>query len=113
MPLTAGFAGKFMLFMGAIMPTLDSYPWMFRILAFVGAINAAIGGWYYLRVLAVMFLRTPVKALAPSQAPAASVAVAICVILTLFFGCYPKPLTNVTRSIIAAPLPETTARAQR
>src|SRR5581483_10697461 len=33
-PLTAGFVGKFMLFMGAIMPTLEAYPWMFRILAF-------------------------------------------------------------------------------
>jgi NADH-quinone oxidoreductase subunit N len=113
MPLTAGFVGKFLLFLGAIMPTLDAYPWMFRILAFVGALNAAVGGWYYLRVLAVMFLRTPVKALAPSRARAASAAVLICVVLTLFFGCYPKPLANVTKSIIASPLPETTASAAR
>ncbi len=113
MPLTAGFVGKFLLFMGAIMPTLDSYPWMFRILAFVGVINAAIGGWYYLRILAVMYLRTPVKALAPSRAPAAKAAVVICVLLTLFFGLYPAPLARITRSIIATPLPEAQASAAR
>jgi NADH-quinone oxidoreductase subunit N len=113
MPLTAGFVGKFFLFLGAILPTLDSYPWMFRILALVGALNAAAGGWYYLRILAVMFLRSPVKALAPTRARAAWTAVLICVVLTLFFGCYPRPLARVTRSIITSPLPEATARAER
>ena len=29
-------------------------------LALVGAINAAIGAYYYLRVVGVMYLRTPV-----------------------------------------------------
>jgi NADH-quinone oxidoreductase subunit N len=112
-PLTAGFAGKFLLFMGAVMPTLDAYPWMFRVLALVGAVNAAVGGWYYLRILAVMFLRTPVKALAPSRSPAATVAVVICAILTLFFGIYPMPLARITHDIIAPPMPAAGARAER
>ncbi|HEV8062225.1 MAG TPA: NADH-quinone oxidoreductase subunit N [Gemmataceae bacterium] len=111
-PLTAGFAGKFLLFMGAIMPTLDAYPWMFRVLALVAAINAAVGGWYYLRVLAVMFLRTPVKALPPSRSRAAIAGAMLCVILTLFFGIYPMPLGRITRSIIASPVPAAAVRAE-
>src|SRR5262249_47050899 len=48
-PLTAGFAGKFLLFYGALsVPSVD-HPWLFPGLAVVGVINAAIGGWYYLR----------------------------------------------------------------
>ena len=111
-PLTAGFMGKFLLFMGAVLPTLKEYPWMFRVLALVGAINAAVGGWYYLRILAVMYLRTPVKALAPSRSPAAIVAVVICAILTLFFGIYPLPLAQITRGIIAPPMPSVAVHAE-
>lgn len=112
-PLTAGFVGKLLLFLGAIMPTLEGYPWMFRVLAFVGALNAAVGGWYYLRILAVMFLRTPVKALEPVRSRAAFAAVVVCAILTLIFGVYPMPLARVTHSIIKPPLPASTIRVER
>jgi NADH-quinone oxidoreductase subunit N len=113
MPLTAGFVGKFLLFLGAIMPTLEGYPWMFRVLALVGALNAAVGGWYYLRILAVMFLRTPVKALEPSRSRSACAAVVICAVLTLLFGVYPKPLAYVTSSIVKPPMPAPALQAER
>ena len=35
---------------------------LFRVLAFLMVINAAIGGWYYLRIIASVYLRTPIKA---------------------------------------------------
>jgi NADH-quinone oxidoreductase subunit N len=112
-PLTAGFVGKLLLFLGAILPTLEGYPWMFRVLALVGALNAAVGGWYYLRILAVMFLRSPVKALEPARSRSAYAAVVICAALTLFFGVYPKPLARVTSSILRPPIPAATQRAER
>ena len=31
----------------------------FIILVVVTVVNAAVGGWYYLRIAAVMYLRTP------------------------------------------------------
>jgi len=34
-----------------------------RVLAIVGMLNAAIGGWYYLRIIAVMYLRSPLRTL--------------------------------------------------
>ena len=67
-PLTAGFAGKFLLFLGAMsVPGVPSDPTtleqarLFRILALIGVLNAAIGAWYYLRIVAVMYLRNPLR----------------------------------------------------
>ena len=70
MPLTAGFWGKLQLIFGAmdVPPGLaasggsQSLLW-FIILALITAVNAAIGGWYYLRIAAVMYLRTPLQPL--------------------------------------------------
>lgn len=103
MPMTAGFVGKALLFIGAVIPSPAGYPYMYRVLALVGAINAAVGGWYYLRVIAVMYLRQPVKPLEPVRSAPAFAVVVLCSVFTVILGCYPKPLSNVTRDI-ASPL---------
>jgi len=36
---------------------------LFRVLALLGVINAAIGAWYYLKIVAAMYLRTSVRPL--------------------------------------------------
>ncbi|MCS7166255.1 MAG: NADH-quinone oxidoreductase subunit N [Gemmatales bacterium] len=59
LPPTLGFWGKVLLFLAAWnapegQPTL-------RYLAVFLAVNAAIGAWYYLRVIGVMYLRQPVR----------------------------------------------------
>ena len=46
-PLTAGFTGKFLVFFGAVAVPGEHHK-LFTILAFLGVVNAAIGGWYYL-----------------------------------------------------------------
>lgn len=53
LPPTAGFWGKLYIFIAA---WSEGSP-AFRLLALLMAINAAIGGWYYLRVVGVMYLR--------------------------------------------------------
>ena len=61
-PWTAGFWGKLFLFLGAMGAGGEQSScsgW----LAFIGAINAAIGAWYYLRILAKMYLHNPIKPL--------------------------------------------------
>ena len=75
MPLTAGFFGKVFLFFGAMQTPLSLFSikdalalkqeQLFNVLVLIGALNAAIGGWYYVRVIAVMYLRES------AQAPAA------------------------------------------
>src|SRR5262249_42504853 len=92
-PLTAGFAGKLMLFFGAVaVPGSDDHPWLFKILALVGVLNAAVGAWYYLRILAAMYLRTPVKPLDRPRSIPGLTALWICAALTLVFGVMPWPL---------------------
>jgi NADH-quinone oxidoreductase subunit N len=57
-PLTAGFTGKFLVFFGAMAVQAD-HAYLYWLLALLGVINAAIGGWYYVRLIAVMYLRNP------------------------------------------------------
>ena len=96
MPLTAGFAGKFLLFFDALSLDGDRAV-QFRWLAGVGAVNAAIGGWYYLRILAKMYLHTSVKPLATPKASPALMAMWVCAGLTLFLGIYPWPFVSLLK----------------
>ncbi len=100
-PATAGFIAKLLIFLGAFsLPTpvsggdLRSEATLFRILVLIGAINAAIGGWYYLRIVATMYLRTPLQPLAKPRVSPRLVAIGVCALVTLVFGLYPKPLVD-------------------
>jgi NADH-quinone oxidoreductase subunit N len=98
-PLTAGFVGKFLLFNGALLVpfNLDSVAALeqrrlFITLAFIAAINAAIGGWYYLRVAAAMYLREPLNPIAKGHIRPVLFAAWACGLLTLGIGVWPEPL---------------------
>jgi NADH-quinone oxidoreductase subunit N len=112
-PLTAGFMGKFLLFAGAleVRPSAETTFWppdqrtLFVGLALLAALNAAIGGWYYLRIAAMMYLREPSPA-APTLAAKATrswpvlIAVALCAVLTLGIGVYPAPLQRAVQMAV-------------
>jgi NADH-quinone oxidoreductase subunit N len=104
LPLTAGFVGKFLLFMGALaVPEAAPMRQVFRVLALVGALNAAVGAYYYLRVIIAMFLRS---SLAPPQpavrrSPLLLTATA-CAVVTVLFGVYPWPLLAAARRAFEA-----------
>jgi NADH-quinone oxidoreductase subunit N len=94
-PLTAGFVGKLLLFLGALAVEGERAVF-YRDLAIIMAVNAAIGGWYYLRILTKMFLHTPMKPLEPmrfAHSWPALAALWICTVLTLGLGL-PNPLTD-------------------
>jgi NADH-quinone oxidoreductase subunit N len=98
-PLTAGFAGKFLLFSSALLvpfnpdvPASLEQRRLFVTLALIGVLNAAVGGWYYMRIAAAMYLRDPLNPIAKTRVRPALVAVWICALLTLGFGIYPEPL---------------------
>jgi NADH-quinone oxidoreductase subunit N len=110
-PLTAGFAGKLLIFLGALSvpPELaERAEWFWR-LAFIGAINAAIAGWYYLRVVAAMYLRTPLKPIVRPRALPGLAAMWICAALTIGLGVYPEPVVRAARQ---AMFPERSAPEQ-
>lgn len=85
-PLTAGFTGKLLIFYGALGVTTPGYATLFRVLALIGVINAAIGAWYYLKLMAVMYLRQAIAAKRPvlqrNSLPKLA-AIVICAILTV------------------------------
>lgn len=97
LPLTAGFPGKLQLFLSAFLaPTATPMGFALRTLAFVAAVNAAIGAVYYLRILGAIYLRTPLVPFARNTGMTALIAAIACAVGTLAFGIYPKPLSEFT-----------------
>jgi NADH-quinone oxidoreductase subunit N len=97
LPLTAGFAGKYFIFMGALagprsdtLATGDQMGGLARWLVLVGAINAAIGAYYYLRIIGAMYLRGALKPLARPQSIPGLTAVVVCAFLTIWLGITPS-----------------------
>ncbi|MCE9534514.1 MAG: NADH-quinone oxidoreductase subunit N [Planctomycetes bacterium] len=98
LPLTAGFIGKFFLFLGAL-AVKDTPPMghLYQVLALIGAVNAAIAAYYYLRVISVMYLRGSFQPPIPLRPSPILLAIFICAFITLFFGIYPAPIFNSSR----------------
>ncbi len=109
-PLTAGFVGKMLLIWGTIFVTPNQMdPLWFRVLAVIAALNAAVGAWYYVRVITVMFLRTPLKPFAKVRAWPAWAALGLCAVLTVALGVYPKPLLDSVNVALTSPPADTPA----
>lgn len=105
LPLTAGFVGKLLLIVGAFTAPSDTpvMRHLYQVLAAVMAVNAAVGAYYYLRVIGVMYLRTPLRPPVSSRAVPTLLAAVVLAVATLVFGFYPEPLTRAARR--AAPVP--------
>ena len=91
-PPTAGFIGKFYVFMSAVQAGLT---W----LAVLALVFAAISAYFYLRLVMVMYMREPgaVTALSPRfvSSPALSIVLACAIAGVVFFGIYPDPIVNL------------------
>jgi NADH-quinone oxidoreductase subunit N len=112
-PLTAGFTGKFLLFFGALglssgeavagpqaRTILGEMASLYRILAVIAVINAAVGGWYYLRIIAAMYLREPIQPARARRSVPLVTAILICGVLTLALGVYPTPLLKEVQKAV-------------
>jgi NADH-quinone oxidoreductase subunit N len=90
-PPTAGFMGKFYVFMAAVESGLA---W----LAAIALIFAVVSAYYYMRVVMVMYMRDPNPSSdAPSHlvtSPALSFVLACAVAGVIFFGLFPNPLVS-------------------
>lgn len=91
-PLTAGFTGKFLIFFGTMAVPFEAHATLYRTLALIGVLNAAIGGWYYLRIVAVMYLRQPLKPIETRGALPALATLVACAVLTI--GLSMPPAAN-------------------
>ncbi len=89
-PPTAGFIGKFYVFMAAVDAGLA---W----LAAIALLFAAVSAYYYMRVVMVMYMREPdPAAIAPRlvTSPALSFVLACAVAGVILFGLFPNPLVS-------------------
>jgi NADH-quinone oxidoreductase subunit N len=93
-PITGGFFAKFYVFSAAVQANLVG-------LTIIGVLNSAIGAYYYLRIIVVMYMRD-----ARDDAPVAPVpfgvgaALAITVATTIYLGVLPgRILEYASRSV--------------
>lgn len=102
-PMTAGFVGKFYILTAAGTSAL----WWLAIIFVVGS---AIGLYYYLRVIVMMYQERPevAQGAAPVAAPAVAavsgasgLVLAVLLLVVLVLGVYPTPLIGLIQTIAA------------
>jgi NADH-quinone oxidoreductase subunit N len=118
-PPLAGFWGKFELFASAFSASHGSDARVFQWLAIIGVLNSAVGLYYYLRIVVVMYLR-PASSSSPTLVASRRdwptiAAVGACAGLTLLLGLFPAPVARASReaalSAVAHPDPTSEAIA--
>ncbi len=87
-PMTGGFFAKFYVFSAALKANLV-------VLTIIGVINSAIGAYYYLRVIVLMYMREPREETALPRVPiGVGITLAITAITTIYLGLFPGRVVN-------------------
>ncbi len=92
-PITGGFFAKFYVFSAALQANLVG-------LVIIGVLNSAVGAYYYLRVIVMMYMREPRQPVPVSPIPPAlGTALAISALATIYLGILPgRALEYASRS---------------
>jgi NADH-quinone oxidoreductase subunit N len=85
-PLMAGFFAKLYIFLAAVKAGL-------YVLAVIGVLTSALGAFYYIRVVKVMYFDEPAAAF-DRRPPALSFIVAAAGLFTAFFFLFPAPVVD-------------------
>jgi len=89
-PPTAGFIGKFYVFMEAINAG-------YTYLAIIAVVFSAISAFFYLRVVVYMYMRDPKEEVVLSGSPSMNLALAVTATMILIIGVFPSVLLNLVR----------------
>jgi NADH-quinone oxidoreductase subunit N len=99
-PMTGGFFAKFYVFSAAVKANLI---W----LTLIGVINSAIGAYYYLRIVVVMYMRESRKQISVAPIPfGLGLALATSVVATLYLGILPNRILQYTQQSAQELLPQ-------
>jgi NADH-quinone oxidoreductase subunit N len=99
-PMTGGFFAKFYVFSAAIRADLI---W----LTLIGVVNSAIGAYYYLRIVVVMYMRESRKTVPVTPVPfGLGVAMAISILATLYLGILPNRVLQYAQESAQELLPQ-------
>lgn len=89
-PITGGFFAKFYVLNSTLKSGLIG-------LALILVLNSAIGAYYYLRIIVMMYMREPRGEVPVTAAPpAAMLAITICLLATLYLGVFPGTVLDYT-----------------
>ena len=82
-PITGGFFAKFYVFSAALQANLVG-------LVIIGVLNSAVGAYYYLRIIVVMYMREPQREVPVTRIPLGlGAALAISLATTVYLGVLP------------------------
>jgi NADH-quinone oxidoreductase subunit N len=99
-PMTGGFFGKFYVFNAAVKAHLI---W----LTLIGVLNSAIGAYYYLRIIVVMYMREARKQVPVTPIPfGLGLALAISMVATLYLGILPNRILQYAQQSAEELLPQ-------
>jgi len=102
-PITGGFFAKFYVFNAALRANLI---W----LTIIGVLNSAIGAYYYLRIIVMMYMREPRRAVPVTPVtPGLGIALAISIIATLYLGILPNRVLQLAQHSAQVLLPAQSA----
>ena len=92
-PPTAGFIGKYFIFLSLIQTR-------HYFLAVLAAAFAVVALYYYFRIVVAMFMKNPLDTVPLATSPGVSVALGITLGMTLIVGVYPQPFIVLAREAI-------------
>jgi NADH-quinone oxidoreductase subunit N len=90
LPFTAGFFGKFFIFVSAVAQKQTA-------LVAVGIITVACGFYYYLKVVRAMYWQPSARNNAITVSVLSRAVIVLLIIATIWFGVYPQPILNALK----------------
>lgn len=89
-PITGGFFAKFYVFSAALQANLVG-------LSIIGFLNSALGAYYYLRIIVMMYMKDARGEVPVTPVPVATwAAITVCILGTLYLGVLPNRVLNFT-----------------
>ena len=104
-PMTGGFFAKFYVFSAALRANLVG-------LTLIGVLNSAVGAYYYLRIIVVMYMREPRKQVPVAPIPfGLGFALAVSIIATLYLGILPNRVLQYAQHSAQELLPQSSVQS--
>jgi NADH-quinone oxidoreductase subunit N len=104
-PMTGGFFAKFYVFSAALRANLI---W----LTLIGVANSAVGAYYYLRIIVMMYMREARTEVPVTRVPLGlGIALAISIIATIYLGILPNRVLQIAQHSAQDLLPQQAAGA--
>ncbi len=100
-PPLGGFIGKYFVFAAVIEAALassGSQATLLAVLAVVGALNAVVALYYYLRIVVVMFFEEDFVPVRLAFSAGVVIALIVSGLMTLLTGIYPQPFIDLART---------------